>query len=353
MISKVSMPLKIATLLFGITISIWILPSFASTSSTNSTLVNYIFGRYNYNFFIIIPDNLSEYEYLSHYPFTAFMFLNYYDESKLANLTVKELKSRSLAGPDSCCADDGFYEVLTLDRIKGFEYYAEALISYNEFDIAEKKNELISKLIKIYGQYKDEYDRYLKGFDGTYKFRKNDLKRATLIELKEYNEKIKINEPDPTSFHERINIENYDFDEKIFTMDLLHPISKRSSQGWEYHYVKEFKKKYGKMEYHDKPFLYNIDFPEEMQIPMSLKDAKKIFPDDDRVICETILTVTPEKGAIGYSGTSFFVMTSKFNIKKITKNYYKRKDWSDKIQMFVSDPVLTLELNSTENKPFY
>ena len=107
------------------------------------------------------------------------------------------------------------------------------------------------------------------------------------------------------------------------------------------------------MEYHDKPFLYNIDFPEEMQIPMSLKDAKKIFPDDDRVICETILTVTPEKGAIGYSGTSFFVMTSKFNIKKITKNYYKKKDWSDKDQCFVSDPVLTLELESKENLPFY
>ena len=46
-------------------------------------------------------------------------------------------------------------------------------------------------------------------------------------------------------------------------------------------------------------------------------------------------------------------MTSKFNIKKITKNYYKKKDWSDKEQMFVSDPVLTIELESKENLPFY
>ena len=353
MISKVSMPIKIATLLFGITISIWILPCFASTSSTNSKMVNYIFGRYNYNFFLIIPDNLSEYEYLSHYPFTAFMFINYYDETKLANLTVKELKSRSLAGPDSCCVDDGFYEVLTFDRIKGFEEFAEALNNYNEFDIAENKNELLSNLIKIYGQYKDEYDRYLQGIDGTYKFRKNELKHVTLKKLKEYNETVEINEPDPTSFQERMDIDYYDFDEKLFKIDLLHPISKRSSQGWEYHYVKEFKKKYGKMEYHDKPFLYNIDFPEEMRIPMSLKDAKKIFPADDRVICETILTVTPEKGAIGYPGTSFFVMTSKFNIKKITKNYYKRKDWSNKEQKFIDVPVLTIELESKENLPFY
>lgn len=353
MISKVSMAIKIVPLFIGIIISIWSLPCIASTSSTNSNLVNYIFGRYNYKFSIIIPDNLSEYEYLSHFPFTAFMFLNYYDERKLANLTVKELKSFSLAGPDSCCVDNGFYEVLTFDKIKGFEKFSEALKNYSEFDIAEKKKEILSKLIKTYGQYKEEYDKYLQGFDGTYKFRKNDLRHATLIKLKEYNETVKINEPDPTSFHERINIENYDFDKKLFNIDVLHPISKRSSQGWEYHYVKEFKKKFGKIEYHDKPFLYNIDFPEEMRIPMSLKDAKKIFPEDDRVICETILTVEPEKGAFGYPGTSFFVMTSKFSIKKITKNYYKRKDWSNKVQMFVSDPVLTIELESKENLPFY
>ena len=47
-------------------------------------------------------------------------------------------------------------------------------------------------------------------------------------------------------------------------------------------------------------------------------------PDDDEVLCETILTVTPEKGAFGYPGTSFFVMTSNFNIKKVVKNYYKK-----------------------------
>lgn len=352
MISKATMARKIAALFIVAIFSIWILPCFASTSSTNSKLANYIFGRYNFSFFLIIPDNLSEYEYLSHYPFTAFMFLNYYDEQKLANLTVKELKSCSLAGPDSCCVDDGFYEVLTFDRIKGFEEFAKDLNNYNEFDIAEKKNEILSNLIRIYSQYKDEFDRYLQGFDGTYKFRKNDLTHAKLKKLKEYNETVEIIEPDPTSFQERIDIENYDFDEKLFNINVLHPISKRSSQGWEYHYVKEYKKKYFKIEYHDKPFLYNIDFPEEMRVPMSLNDAKKIFPDDDRVVCETILTVKPERGAFGYPGTSFFVMTSKFNIKKITKNYYKRKDWSNKEQKFIDGPVLTIELESEENLPF-
>ncbi len=215
MISKVSMAIKIAPLLIGFIFSVWILPSFASTSSTNAKLVNYIFGRYNYNFFLIIPDNLSEYEYLSHYPFTAFMFLNYYDEQKIADLTVKELKSRSLAGPDSCCADDGFYEVLAFDKIKGFEEFAEALKDYNEFDIAEKKNELLTNLIKIYNHYKDDYDRYLQGIEGTYKFRKNELKHVTLKKLKEYNETVEINDPDPTSFQERLDIENYDFDKKL------------------------------------------------------------------------------------------------------------------------------------------
>lgn len=132
-----------------------------------------------------------------------------------------------------------------------------------------------------------------------------------------------------------------------------HPNSKRSSQGWEYHYVKEFKKKYGKLKYQNKPFLYNIDFPEEVQIQMSLKDAKKIFPEKDKVLCETILTVQSESGAFGYPGASFFVMTSNFNIIKITKNNYKNKDWSNEEQKFIDVPVFTIELESEEIQPFY
>lgn len=353
MISKVSMAKKIAIPLIGIIISIWPFPCFASASSTNAKLVNYIFGRYNYNFFLIIPDNLTEYEYLSHYPFTSFMFLNYYDEEKIAKLTVNELKSLSLGGTDSCCVGDGFYDALKFDKIKGFEDVAEDLISYNEFDIAERKDEILSKLIELYGKYKDDYNRYLQGFTGTYKFKKANLKHSTLKKLKDYNETVEINEPNPESFHERIDIKDYDFDEKLFKIRLLYPNSKRSSQGWEYHYVKEFKKKYGALEYLNKPVLYNIDFPEEIQVPMSLNDAKKIFPDEDKVFCETILTVTPEEGAFGYPGASFFVMTSNFNIKKITKNYYKRKNWSEQEQKFIGDPVLTIELMSKENQPFY
>jgi hypothetical protein len=353
MISKLSMAIKVSTFLIVIIISILHLPCFASESFTNAKLVNYNFGRYHFNYFLIIPDNLSEYEYLSHNPFTAFMFLEYYDKDKIAELTVKELKSRSLGGPDSCCVDDGFFDALNLDKIKGFEDIAEALADYNEFDIAEKKDQILSKLVDIYGKYKEEHNRYLQGFEGTYTFRKANLKHSTLKKLKEYNETIEIIEPNPMSFYERIDIKNYDFDQKLFNIDVLRPKSKRSSQGWEYHYVKDFKKKYGKLEYQKKPFLYNIDFPENIKIPMTLKDAKKIFPEDDRVLCETILTVTPEEGSFGYPGASFFVMTSRFSIKKVTKNYYKRKDWSNKEQKFIEDPVFTIELKSKENRPFY
>jgi hypothetical protein len=350
---NVSIALKIAPALIGIIIVIWHFTCLASASSPNANIVNYKFGRYDYNFFLIIPDNLTEYKYLSHNPFTSFMFLNYYNEEKIAKLTVKELKSRSLGGPDSGFIGNGFYEVLKFDKLKGFEDIAEDLINFNEFDIAERKDEILSKLVELYGKYKADFKGYLEGFDGTYQFRKGNLKHSTLNKLKEYNEKVKSREPNPRSFYQRTDINDYNFDEKFFKIDLLNPKSKRSSQGWEYHYLKKFKRKYGSLEYQNNPILYNIDFPEEIRLPMSLEDAKKIFPIEDNVFCETILTVTPEKGAFGYQGASFFVMTSNFNIKKITKKYYNQKNWSDEEQKFIGDPVLTIELKSKENQPLY
>ena len=83
---------------------------------------------------------------------------------------------------------------------------------------------------------------------------------------------------------------------------------------------------------------------------MQLKDAEKIFR-SGRVFCETILTVRPEKKAFGYSGNAFFVMTSNFKTTKITKNYYKNKDWSTEEEKFIGDPVFTIELESEENRP--
>jgi hypothetical protein len=344
--------MKIIVLLIGIIASVSNFACLASADTTNAKLVNYIFGRYDYSFFLIIPDNIEEYTYLSHYPFTAFMFLYYYDEDKIANLTVKELKSLSLASADSCCASDALYDALKLDKLKGFEKFAEVLNRIDEFDIAARKKEIIYKLTEIYGRYKEDYRKYLRGYNGTYRFRKGKLRHSTWNRLKEYNENVEYNEPTTRSYYERLDIKDYDFDNKSFRIELLSPISKRSSNGWEYHYVRKFKDKYSHLKYRNNPILNSIDFPEEIQIPMPLKDAEKLFR-DDLAHYETILTVKPEEGAFGYSGIAFFIMTSNFKILKVAKNYYKKENWSKEENKYVGDPVFTLELEPKEDMPFY
>lgn len=344
--------MKKVALLFGIIIGIWNLPCFASASMTNAKMVNYIFGRYDYSYFLVIPDNLLEYRHLSYNPFTALMFLIYYDEEKIANLTVKELKSGSLGGSGSCCAGYGFDDALKFDKLKGFEGMADEIHRSNEFEIADQKDQILSTLVEIYSKYKDDYKRYLQGVDGTYKFRKGKLRYSNWKKLEEYDEDVEINEPSAWEFYEQIAIEDYDFDEKFLKIMTLSPSSRVSSQGWEYYYIRKFKKKYGDLKYLNTP-LNGIDFPEEVQIPMSIEDAKKLFPEKDKVFCETILTVKLEEGAIGYSGNAFFVMASNFNIIKITKNYFPRKKWSKEENKFFGDPILTIELESNENQPLH
>ena len=354
--------MKKLAFVIGFIISIWNLPCFASASTTNAKLVNFIFGRYDYSFYLVIPQNIEEYQYLNHYPFTAFMFLYHYDEGKIANLTVKELKSHSLGGADSCCAGDGFYDALKFGKIKGFEDIADDLESMDVFEVAEKKADILSRLLENYGNYKKDFKRYLQGFDGTYKLRTGSFSNPNWNKLKEYDEKIEIDEPIPKSFYERIDVKDYDFDKKLFRIELLSPISKISSKGWEYHYLKKLKDQFTGLEYlkkaalynltyKKKPVLYNPEIEEEIQIPMSIEEAKEIFMDENRVFCETILTVKPEKGAFGYEGAAFFVMSSNFNIIKITKNYYKNKNWSNQEEKFVGDPVFTVELESKEGPP--
>ena len=96
--------------------------------------------------------------------------------------------------------------------------------------------------------------------------------------------------------------------------------------------------------------LFNLPLKKFFHLLIS---RKKLFADKDRVYCETILTVTPEQGYFGYPGSAFFVMTSSFNIKKITKNYYKRKNWSSAKKMFVGGPVLTIVLKSNDKHLLY
>lgn len=78
--------------------------------------------------------------------------------------------------------------------------------------------------------------------------------------MKEYNKNVEIDEPIPKSFYERIDVKDYDFDKKLFRIELLSPISKLSSKGWEYHYLKKLKDQFKGLEYLEKAALYNLKY---------------------------------------------------------------------------------------------
>ena len=301
----------------------------AAGRHTNARLVNYAVGRYDHNYFLLIPDNLSRHPYLAYHPFTAFMFLKNYDEEKISQLTVKELNSGSLGSSESSCAGPEYFEVLKFDKIKGFEKMAAELDGLDEFGIADRKPRITSALLHCFAEYKKDYDRYLRGNDGPYRFRKGQFGFLLGTPMKEYNETVEINEKEsPSAFYDQIDKRSYDFDRKLIKIDPLSPYSKRSSSGWEYHYIQKYKAKYRDKKYKENSMRYHRDFPETIDVPLTIDDAKKLFAENDRVFSETVLTVTPSAGYFGYSGVHFFVMTSNFDIQKVTKNFYKREQWS-------------------------
>ena len=67
-----------------------------SLASAEDQTTNASLSRYNFNgrgsHWILIPDDVSKYAYLGHYPVTAFVFLDYYNSyNKIDDITVKQL----------------------------------------------------------------------------------------------------------------------------------------------------------------------------------------------------------------------------------------------------------------------
>ena len=345
---------KYFTFLMGIVVILWPTFCLSSQNQTNAKLVNYIFGRFDYSYFLLIPDNIQEYTYLGHYPLTAFIFLHHYDKNKISELTVKELKSRSLGNSYSDTTSNNFYDVLMYDKLKGFEKIAENLTKMDEFQIYENKSNIIAELLKVYDNYRNEYLMYLKGIEGTYIFRKNNLDTAHLKKLEEYNGPVYIKEPSPRSYYEMVDIEDYDLDRQVVSIETLSPISIIDSSvfAWETYY-KKIKYRHKNMESGELPIFNNTDFPDKIQIHLSIKDVNKLLAGKDKIYCETILTVKPYEGSFGYEGNAVFIKTSNFTILKIIKNYYKGRSWSPVERNFIEKPTCSIQLESHEENTSY
>ena len=283
-------------------------------SVTNAALVQ--FGAYK----LLIPDNFKDdYPYLSHYPLAAFRFAKNFNERAIDAITVEKLKSGSLGYHSD-------YDLFRLDKIKGFELTAGEIKSLDEFGIAAKRNEIISKLKESWRNYRKDYNRYLKGTNGSYKFK---IDRFHSYYEQKYG----------STFYE-VSKDTYKFDSRMMDIELFQPRSVYQGNGWEYFYVGKFRQKYSNSR------SINAKFPDSISVPLSIDDARKLFGEPDKTFCETILEVIPREGFFGYDGGAYIDLTQDFDIKKIKKYFYKESKG-------LNEPVLIIVIESSGNKPLY
>lgn len=319
-----------------ISLVIVILSLFCSQAVAKGKEINAKLIHYNYrytDYWLLIPDNIATYNYLSHYPLTAFRFVINYNENKIDNLTVNKLREGRL---------DGYYNILSFEKIKGFEDAAKELKTLDEFSASAKKKEFITKLKNCYKKYENEYKKYL---NNIYVFKNEATWRGGRQRIHEYS--YKVNRILPEYNHGEvkgryyIKRDNYNFDDKTITLGLLmtSPNWRFSSNWWEYYYKDKFSKKYKRSK-----TVSNI-FPDAITMPLSIENAKKLFGDKTNAFGDTFLTIKPKPGFFGRSGTLSYIV-SNFDIIKITKKFYGEDTGSE-------EPVLMFEIDTTKNKPLY
>lgn len=304
-------------------------PTTVEATSPNAKLVRYAVG-YN-TYWLLIPDNIVEYKYLAKYPFTAFLFINWFNETKIDQLSVTTLMKGSLV------PSGDFYYILAFDKIEGFRDTAEKIKNLDEFGMSDKKIEVITKLKECYRNYLEEYNKYLKGVNGHYVFKNGKFSNSRTI-MSEYPHGLytavttdKINQAAST-----VSRSDYNFDSKTITLELLGPIANSGMEDegmWERQYRSKFYEN------------HKTNLPENITVPMSIDDAKKLFGNEDKAFCVSYLAVKPRFGFFGYVGT-ITQRVMNFDVLKIGKKCF-RKDtgWES--------PVLMFEITSTPGKPLY
>jgi hypothetical protein len=289
-------------------------------------------------YYVLVPpvEELKQYEYLGHYPITAFLFVNVFNPQVLSKFTVNELKRGYL----------WYQGIFPLNQIKGFEEIAEKIRTSDDFWLADKKSEIISKLISCYENYYKDWTKFANAHS-YYVFEEGRLSSAR--DQKKACGGLGL----PTEgkitctmfyYYHKVPRTNYDFDKKSLKMPIFHDDvgfyyeSSDSGLGsnWRGSYMDKFNDKYRNN---------RVLFPKTIEIAMSLDDARKLFGDKQAAHCRTLFTVKPKIGIFGK--TYFNSAVTDFDIYKIVKKCYQ--EGADKN----SSPTLIVEFESTPNKPFY
>lgn len=306
----------------------------AEAFQTNAHMIQYGTNTSPLEFLLVVPDDFSGYDYLSHYPWTAFLFVQDYDERKIDQLTVTQIKSGSLGRYSS-------YHVLSFSKIKGFEEMAELLKTADEFEIESKKDHIKAKLKECYRKYYNEFKtKYLNNYFTFVSYHHHDGTKAEM--LPEYNPPSIKDEKDfrghrmtkeSHRYVDKISKRQYDFDRKLLTLYALGGVPE------EHHLNSSWKRAYVDRINNAK---YNKRFPEQMQINVSIEDARKLFSGRN-LSCVTVLTVKPRQGIILFTQRP---RIQQFNIHKITKIFYDESHSYD-------NPNLIIEIPSNPMKPLY
>lgn len=292
-----------------------------------------------YPYKLIIPNNFKEqFPFLSHYPLTAFLFVNKFNERSISQIKVETLKKGSLG----VFYDD--YDVYKFDKIKGFESMAEELKTLDEFAIETKRIEIITKLQNCYANYKKDYIKFLTGQNGTYRF-KMGMFMLRSNENTVMNNALGVEGPImycPSVTFAEIYKKDYSFDNKVLKIDTFVPRGIYQGNGWEYFYTAKFRQ----FCQGSTPRRQDCQFPESFSIPVSIDNAKKIFGPPGKTYCETVFEVIPRNGFMGYNGGSYIDLIQNFDIKKIIKYFYNESTG-------MVEPALIIEIESTKNKPLH
>src|ERR1035437_4907527 len=259
----------------------------------NAELVNYL------GLVLLIPNDIARYKCLSHNPHSAFLFATTFNEQKIAALGVKEIMQGRLS-------HRVFANLLSFEMIEGFADIAKELKTLDEFGVASRRDEIVSKLKECYLNYRREYEQYLGGTNGYYVFK---------------------------SPRELVRRNQYDFDRQVLDMNTFGTDNRLE---WEGNYITFF---------NEKLVSSAVDkrrFPETMSVPLSIDKAKTLYGDQQQAFCETVFTVKPLWGL----NDSGWRIVSNFAIHRITKKYYGPATGTN-------EPVVTIEIESTAERPFH
>jgi tetratricopeptide (TPR) repeat protein len=302
--TKLYLFLKISAIIVGFLIlsKLAIANNIIDTNATVLEINNYICSP-GYNKSLLIPHDKTEFPLINQNPFAFYLFSNKLKQKDISKIKIETLKK-----------DKSFFcHALPLHFIDGFTL-ATDIYTMDDLDLAEKKDDIISQLQKCHLRYRAEYNKLLKK-DFIFLSRRS----AKWSKLKGYEQfwddkqmawttvKVLSQRKDFYCFNP-VKKSDYNIDKRTLKVKLF--AADRDKTEWERDYITRYR--------------LNSD----IDIPMTIKQAKKLFAKSDQALYYTYVTIKPTAHQL-------------FNVSKVNKIFRTGKPYRD---------ILNIELILKEKK---